>query len=162
MNEKGDSHQILSRSDALKSWLARGAIAVVAWAGPAIAGLAADAVQAEDGSAPLMLDAGGWPLSISWLSGWKAGNPETAFWDLGDRINRLHDAHESIVSRAMLAEVPLAGLTFLPERLSSLERHADVRRDHRRARTLHARAARHRWRARSAGHPQKNGQSPSR
>ena len=36
----------IHRSGALKSWLARGAIAAVAWAGPAIAGLAADAAPA--------------------------------------------------------------------------------------------------------------------
>jgi len=37
----------------------------------------------------------------------------SAFWDLGDRSNRLNDAHESIVGRAMLAEVPFTGLSFV-------------------------------------------------
>lgn len=33
-----------------------------------------------------------------------------AFWNLQDETNRLHAAHESFSSLAMLAEVPLAGL----------------------------------------------------
>ena len=35
-----------------------------------------------------------------------------AFWNLQDETNRLHAAHESFSSLAMLAEVPLAGLSF--------------------------------------------------
>ena len=43
--------------------------------------------------------------------GRKTGAPGNAFWDLRDGTNRLQAAHESFSSRAMLAEVPLAGLS---------------------------------------------------
>jgi len=43
----------------------------------------------------------------------KTAAPGNAFWDLRDGTNRLHAAHESFSSPAMLAEVPLAGLSFV-------------------------------------------------
>ncbi len=45
--------------------------------------------------------------------GGKTGALGNAFWDLPDGTNRLHEAHESFSSPAMLVEVPLAGLSFI-------------------------------------------------